>query len=138
VCKFLIENGASLKAKDSQGKTAVELAHAGGHGETADFLLKAGVRNINPNVQGQTELKTPTPPFVAHSGPVKLALLSPPALNRPTTTHPEAFSSAADWSNDSFSEGEYESGSSDSFESWEELHADSAPFNGPSPVNDSQ
>ena len=131
VCKLLIENGASLKAKDSQGKTAVELAHAGGHGETAEFLLKAGVRKVNPNTQGQTELKTPTPPIAADSRPMKLVLLSPPALNRPTMTHPEGLPSAADWSNDSFSEGEYESGSSDSSESWEDtlparqLHAGS-------------
>jgi hypothetical protein len=120
VCKFLIENGASLRAKDSQGKTAVELARAGGHGETAEFLFKAGVKNVNPNVQPQTEPKTTTPPVAADSRPVKLALLSSPALNRPTTTHPEAFPSAAEWSNDSFSEGEYESGSSDSSESWED------------------
>jgi hypothetical protein len=126
VCKFFIENGANLKATDSQGKTAVELAHAGGHEETAEFLLKAEVRSINLNVQGQTELKAPTPPVTADSESVKLAI--PSALNSPTTTHPTAFSSAADWSNDSFSEGEYESGSSDGFESWEELHADPVHF----------
>lgn len=127
-CKFFIESGASLKAKDSQGKTAVELAHAGGHGETAEFLLKAEVRSINLNVQGQTELKAPTPPVTADSESVKLAGLSPSALNSRTTTHPTTFSSAADWSTDSFSEGEHESGSSDGFESWEELHADSVHF----------
>jgi hypothetical protein len=121
VCKFLIENGASLKAKDSQGKTALELAHAGGHGETAEFLLEAGVRRINLNVQGQTELKARAPTVTADSVSVKLAELSPSALNSPT-------GSAADWSNDSFSEGEYESGSSDGFESWEELQADSVHF----------
>ena len=127
-CKLLIENGASLKAKDSQGKTAVELAHAGGHGETAEFLLKAEVGSINLNVQGQTEPKAATPLVTADSESVKLAGLSPSTLNSPTTTHPTAFSSAADWSNDSFSEGEHESGSSDGFESWEELHADSVHF----------
>jgi hypothetical protein len=123
VCKFFVENGASLGAKDSQGKTAVELAHAGGHGETAEFLLKAEMRSINLNVHGQTELKAPTPPVAADSESVKLA-----PSDSPTTTHPTAFSSAADWSNDSFSEGEYESGSSDGFESWEELHAESVHF----------
>jgi hypothetical protein len=125
VCKFLIENGASLKAKDSQGKTAVELAHAGGHGETAEFLLEAGVRSINLNAQGHTELKVPAPSLTTDSVPVKLAALSLSALNKPSATHLKVFSSAADWSNDSFSEGEYESGSSSSCESWEELHSDS-------------
>jgi hypothetical protein len=125
VCKFFLENGANLKVKDSQGKTAVELAHAGGHGETAEFLLRAEVMSIDLNVQGQTELRAPTPPITAGSESVKLAVLSSSTLNGPTTTHPTVFSSAADWSNDSFSEGEYESASSDGFESWEELRVDS-------------
>ena len=83
------------------------------------------VRSIDLNVQGHTGLKPPAPALTAESVPMKLAALSLSALSSRTATHFTASSSAVDWSNDSFSEGEYESSSSGSYESWEGPHPDS-------------